>query len=63
MRGGSAFLAAYYFVQGEQMTCVSEDGKVKVIALQNLDLEQTVALNHERNVEFALHWRHTVTEE
>lgn len=63
MRGGSAFLAAYYFVQGEQMTCVSEDGKVKVIALQNLDLEQTVALNRERNVEFALPWRHKVTEE
>jgi hypothetical protein len=56
-------VAAYYFVQGEQMYCVSQDGKVRMIPLENLDLEQTVALNRERNVQFVLHRRHKLTEE
>lgn len=62
LRGGSAFVAAYYFVKGDQMYCVLQDGEV-MIPLENLDLEQTVALNRERHIEFVLHRRHKVTEE
>jgi hypothetical protein len=55
LHDGSAFMAAYYWEQGGQMHCVSQDGQVRVFSLENLDLRETVALNHERNIEFVLH--------
>lgn len=61
--GGSAFFAAYYFVQGEQMYCISQDGQVSVFPVEKLDLEQTVRVNQERNVEFVLHRRNWLTEQ
>ena len=60
---GSAFFAAYYFVQGEQMYCISQDGQVSVFPVEKLDLEQTVRANQERNVEFVLHRRNWLTEQ
>jgi hypothetical protein len=54
LKGGSAFLAREYWVQGGQLQCVSDDGERKAFALENVDLFQTVRLNRERNVEFVL---------
>lgn len=62
LRGGSAFVAEYYFVQRGQMYCISKDGQVGVFPVENLDLEQTVLLNRERNVDFVLHRHHKLTE-
>jgi hypothetical protein len=62
LRGGPAFVAAYYWVQGEQIHCVSRDGKAEVFPLESLDLEQTVRMNRERNLEFVLHRRNWLTE-
>ena len=61
-RGGSAFVAEYYFVQRGQMYCISRDGQVGVFPLESLDLEQTVLVNRERNVEFLLHRHHKLAE-
>jgi hypothetical protein len=55
LKGGSALLAREYWVQGSQLTCVSEAGENKTFPLENLDLYQTVRLNRERNLDFALH--------
>ena len=63
LRDGSGFVADYYWVQGGQMHCVSQDGQVRVFSLENLDLQQTVALNHQRNVEFVLHRRNWLAEQ
>jgi hypothetical protein len=54
LKGGSAFLAREYWVQGGHLQCVSEDGERKAFALENVDLFQTARLNRERNVEFVL---------
>jgi len=59
-RGGTAFLARDYWVQGEQMHCVSADGEEKLFALERIDLNQTVLLNRERNIEFVLRTRDEV---
>jgi hypothetical protein len=62
VRGGAAYVARQYWVDGEQMHCVSEDGEEKVLALERIDLSQTVRLNRERNVEFILRSRDAVEE-
>jgi hypothetical protein len=63
LKGGSAFLSREYWVQGGQIQCVSEDGEKKAFPLENVDLYQTVRLNHERNVEFVLHSKNGVVEQ
>ena len=63
LHDGSGFVAAYYWVHGGQMHCVSQDGQVRVFSLENLDLQQTVVLNHQRNVEFVLHRRNWLAEQ
>lgn len=63
LKGGSAFLSREYWVQGGQIECVSEDGERKAFPLENVDLYQTVRLNHERNVEFVLHSKAGVVEQ
>jgi hypothetical protein len=63
LHGGSAFVAAEYWVQGGQMHCVSQDGQARVFPLESLDLEQTVRVNRERNMEFVLRTRDAVTEQ
>ena len=55
LKGGSAFVAREYWVQGSQLHCVSESGEQKELPLESVDLYQTVSLNRERNVEFELH--------
>ena len=63
LKGGSAFLARQYWVQGGQIQCVSDDGEKKAFALDGVDLYQTVRLNRERNVEFVLHSKDGVVEQ
>jgi len=63
LKGGAAFLSREYWVQGGQLECVSESGEHKTFALESVDLYQTLRLNRERNVEFALHSKSGVVEQ
>jgi hypothetical protein len=63
LKGGAAFLARQYWIQGGQMHCVSEDGQSQAFALEKVDLYQTVRVNRERNVDFTLQTRDAVTEQ
>ncbi len=60
LRGGNAFLARDYWVDGGQMHCISGDGEEKLFALERIDLDQTVLLNRQRRVEFVLRSRDAV---
>jgi hypothetical protein len=63
LKGGGAFLARDYWVEGGQLHCVSPDGQPKLFALESMDLNQTVRVNGERHVEFTLHSRDAVVEQ
>ena len=54
LKGGSAFLAREYWVQGGQLQCISEDGQRRAFPLESVDVFHTVQVNRERNVEFVL---------
>jgi hypothetical protein len=60
LKGGAAWLARNYWVEGGQLHCVSPDGEQKLIALESMDLYQTVRVNRERRVEFVLHSKELV---
>jgi hypothetical protein len=57
LKNSGAYLAQDYWLDGEQLHCVTQESGDKMIPLAMLDLEQTVRLNRERNVVFALHPR------
>jgi hypothetical protein len=57
LNDGSAFLAREYWVQDGQIYCVSSDAQQRTFPLEKIDLNQTVRLNHERNVNFVLQAR------
>ena len=54
LKGGAAWLAQDYWVEAGQLHCLSSDGE-KLVALESMDLFQTVSVNRERHVEFVLH--------
>jgi hypothetical protein len=54
LKGGSAFLAREYWVQGGQLQCISEDGQRRAFPLESVDVFHTVQVNRERNIEFVL---------
>jgi len=54
LKGGSAFLAREYCVQGGQLQCISEDGQRRAFPLESVDVFHTVQVNRERNIEFVL---------
>jgi hypothetical protein len=54
LKGGAAWLARDYWVEAGQLHCVSADGQQKLLALDTMDLYQTVRVNRERHVEFVL---------
>ncbi|HVO61370.1 MAG TPA: hypothetical protein VMT53_10575 [Terriglobales bacterium] len=60
LRGGTAFVARNYWLSGGQMHCVSDQGEERLIALERIDLNQTVLLNRERKVDFVLRSRDTI---
>jgi hypothetical protein len=57
LKGGSAFLAAQYWLQGGLLHCVSSGGEDRLLPLERLDLEETTRVNRERNVDFVLRSR------
>ncbi len=54
LKGGSAFLAREYWVQGGQLQCISDDGQRRAFPLESVDVFHTVQVNRERNIEFVL---------
>jgi hypothetical protein len=60
LRSGEAYLARQYWVEGDTMHCVSEDGREQEVPLSNINLTQTVKLNQERNVEVVLQSRNSI---
>jgi len=54
LKGGAAWLARNYWVEAGQLHCVSLDGEQKLVALETMDLYETVRVNRERRVEFVL---------
>jgi len=54
LKGGGAWIARDYWVEAGQLHCVTSDGEQKLVALEAMDLYQTVGVNRERHVEFAL---------
>src|SRR5689334_21770831 len=59
-QAGSAVLARDYWVEGANIHCVAENGAEQQVPLSAVDLAQTVKVNEERNVEFALRSRAAV---
>jgi len=60
LNDGSAFLAREYWVQDGQIYCVSTDAQQRTFPLEKIDINQTVRVNHERNVSFVLQARDAV---
>ena len=54
LKGGGAWIARDYWVEGGQLHCVTPDGEQKLVALEAMDLNQTVGMNRERRVDFVL---------
>jgi hypothetical protein len=54
LKGNSGYLASDYWLEGTQLHFLTPDGENKLLPLESLDLEGTVRLNRERNVEFVL---------
>lgn len=63
LRDGAAYVARQYWVESGKMHCISDSGEEKLFALERIDLDQTVRLNRERNVEFILQSREAVEEQ
>ena len=57
LQAGTALIASRYWVEGEDLHCVSQDGSEQNVPLTLVDLAQTVKVNQERNVAFSLHSR------
>ena len=57
LKGGAAFLAARYWIQGGQMHCISSSGEDRLLPLEKIDLAETTRVNQERNVDFVLQSR------
>jgi len=54
LKGGGGYLARDYWVQAEVFHVLTTDGEHKMFPVSRLDLEETVRINRERNVEFVL---------
>jgi hypothetical protein len=60
LQAGTAILAREYWLEGDKVACVFASGERQDVPLNAIDLAQTVKVNQERNVEFALHTRRAV---
>lgn len=54
LQAGTALLARQYWVEGDQLRWVASDGSDQLVPLAAIDLAQTVKVNQERNIDFAL---------
>lgn len=57
LQAGTAVIASRYWVEGDDLHCVSQEGSEQNVPLTLVDLAQTVKVNQERNVAFSLHSR------
>ena len=57
LKDGTAYLASDYWFEAGVLHYVSANGQHKLLPLARLDLEETVKLNRERNVEFTMRSR------
>lgn len=54
LKGGGGYLASHYWVESGAFHVLTQNGDHKVFPESRLDLDETVLVNHERNVEFVL---------
>jgi len=54
LKDGTSYLARDYWLEFGKLQCVTLDGERKLLPLARLDLDETVRLNRERNVEVVL---------
>jgi len=54
LKGGSGYLARDYWFEAGQLHFLTPDAEHKVLPLARLDLQETVRLNRERNIEFVV---------
>jgi hypothetical protein len=57
LKDGTSYLVRDYWVEFGKLQCVTLDGERKLLPLARLDLDQTVRLNEERGVQFAIRSR------
>ena len=57
LKDGTSYLARDYWLESGRLHCVTLDGERKLIPLARLDLDETIRLNRERNVEFVIRSR------
>lgn len=60
LRDGTSYLVKDYWVEFGKLQCVTLDGERKVLPLARLDLDETVRLNRERRVGFAIRSRESL---
>ena len=60
LQAGSAVLARDYWVEGVNIHCIADNGAEQQVPIAAVDLAETVKVNQERNVEFALRARSAV---
>lgn len=54
LKDGAAYVARDYWSDGWRMHCIGDNHEEKLVALDRIDLPQTVRLNRERHVSFVL---------
>ena len=59
LKSGAAVVAREYWLQGGSMHCTTASGEQK-LPLEQLDLDRTISLNRERNIEFVLQSRDAI---
>src|SRR5690242_19447832 len=57
LKDGTSYLARDYWLEFGKLQCVTLDLERKLLPLARLDLDETVRLNRERNVEFVIRSR------
>jgi hypothetical protein len=54
LKDNTGYMATDYWLEGTQLHCLTLDGEHKVVPPGRLDLNETVRLNRDRNVEIVL---------
>jgi hypothetical protein len=59
LKNGTSYLVRDYWLEFGKLQCVTLDGERKLLRLSRLDLDETVRLNRERGMEFAIRSRNS----
>ncbi len=57
LKDGTGYLVKDYWLEFGKLQCVTLDGERKLLPLARLDLDETIRLNQERNVELVIRSR------